>query len=131
MGKIIIDDKRVKTMAERLGDACNLIDDKRYYPFFRKMQKLYPNEFKFAVGYYLKNRTKDGSNRRCFATMWRFDRLEKTLIIIRSMIEAAKAKVREVRIEAKKLADQAKFDSDFNSAGRERYEQQRSKSLRI
>lgn len=131
MGKFIVDEMRVKTMRERLGKASKLIESDQYLPMFRNRQIQFKNEFEFATDYYLKHRTDNGVNRRCFAKMWGRSKLAETLQTIRAMMERVKAVVREAAIAAKKLADDTRLQAEFNPTGRDRYEKMRLSQLRI
>lgn len=129
MGNIIVDDKRRSTMRDRLGKACNLIDDERWLPMFRNRQIYHKKEFEFLANYYLK---KGGSaSRKCFAKAWSSSRLHETISIVRRMIERAKGAAAESKAQAKKLAEQGRLAIETNVVGRERYERLRADKLQI
>ena len=62
-----LDEKRKNTMKERLGEACQFIDDERYLPMFRNRQKRFPEEFAKSIE--LAKKIKNGAS-KYFAHIW-------------------------------------------------------------
>ena len=100
-----LDEKRKNTMRERLGEACQFIDDERYLPMFRNRQKRLPEEFAKSID--LAKKIKNGAR--------------KSLEILRSIINRAKSLLAKIRFEKKQLARISKAQKGANFSLRERY----------
>ena len=97
MGTIIIDERRVQKMQQRLGKATKLIADDKYLPMFRNRQINYVKEFDYSVK--LAKRKKHP--RKYFAFIWSSKNLAKTVDWLRKLIAQAKARAAEERHKQK------------------------------
>ena len=113
-----LDEKRKNTMRERLGEACQFIDDERYLPMFRNRQKRFPEEFAKSIE--LAKKIKNGAS-KYFAHIWSAKNLNKSLEILRSIINRAKSLLAKIRFEKKQLARISKDQKGANISLRERY----------
>ena len=77
--------RRVKTMRERLGKACNLIDDEQWLGVFRNRQINYEKEFNQSVKMVklMKKAGKIKDASHYFAKIWKKENITKTLKIMR------------------------------------------------
>ena len=119
MSKILVDQKRILTMREVLGEASALVNNDKYLPLFRNRQKNYAKEFKQAVKL---SRSKMNPG-RWFASIWSAKNTKKTLEILRAYINrkvAAQAKKRE---QSRKNFERGSIASNVNEAGRDKYHQ--------
>ena len=118
----MIDEQRITTMTERLGDAAELIDDKRYLPMFRNRQMHYKELFDFSVK--LAKTKKNPS--RYFAALWGAKTLSKTLDWLQKLVNATKSKAAEfIREQKQKHEDrkaQKALENPMNRETRRRYE---------
>lgn len=113
-----LDEKRKNTMRVRLGEACQFIDDERYLPMFRNRQKRFPEEFAKSIE--LAKKIKNGAS-KYFAHIWSSKNINKSLEILRSIINRAKSLLAKIRFEKKQLARISKSKKGANISLRERY----------
>ena len=97
MGNIIVDERRVQKMRQRLGKATKLITDNNYLPMFRNRQINYTKEFDYSVKLAKKKR----DPRKYFAFIWSSKNLAKTVDWLRKLIAQAKARTAEERHKQK------------------------------
>ena len=102
MGNIIVDERRVQKMQQRLGKATKLITDNNYLPMFRNRQINYTKEFDYSVKLAKKKR----DPRKYFAFIWSSKNLAKTVDWLRKLIAQAKARAAEER-HKQKMQEQA------------------------
>lgn len=118
----MIDAKRQQTMMERLGEAAELIDDKRFLPMFRNRQIHYPEEFKRSIE--IARKKKNPSH--YFANIWSTKNLKRTLNIITKMINLAKNAIISAKhaIKSRKMEKEAQeqLEQPMNREARRRYE---------
>ena len=117
-------EKRLATMAKRLGDkAYNLIDNKQYTPRFRACQKDDAEVLDQSVKYVMSKKLSFKQKQRYFAKMCAKNFWEKTKTMMRRLINRAIAKSAEVRESLKKLQRDNSVTKQFNASGRVKYEQ--------
>lgn len=88
----VVDGKRIVTMLEKLGEAADLIDDRRFLPMFRNRQKKYGKMFNLSI----KLAKKKNSPSRYFASIWSRKSLSRTLdylgdLVVRKAKKSARA----------------------------------------
>lgn len=80
--------RRIKTMRERLGKACDLIDNEQWLGVFRNRQINYEKEFNQSVKM-VKSMKKSGRIKNAshyFAKIWKKENINKTLKIVREFL---------------------------------------------
>lgn len=82
----MVDAIRIKTMKQKLGNAVDLIDDDKYLPMFRNRQLNHEELFNHSV----ELAKKKTSPSRYFATIWSPKNLEKTLNMLKKLVNIAK-----------------------------------------
>lgn len=112
----IVDNRRIATMRELLGEASDLIKDDAYLPMFRNRQKNNPEEFQQSIQ--IAKTKKDPA--RYFSTIWSPKNLKQTLICLRGMINRAISKLAELRHKAKIQKQAERFKREYNAEGRSR-----------
>lgn len=119
MSRFTIDQKRIQTMRERLGEASSLItaENERYLPLFRNRQKNYAKEFKQAV----KMARAKKNPARWFASIWGVEKTKKTVEILRAYINKKISVQAEKREQARRNAEVDSVVKSFNEAGRNKY----------
>lgn len=90
---IIVDERRVRKMKQRLGRATKLIADSAYLPMFRNRQINYAKEFDYSIKLAKRKR----NPRKYFAFIWSRANLTKTVDWLRKLIAQAKARAAEER----------------------------------
>ncbi len=119
----IVDQKRINTMRQRLGDASELVDDDAFLPMFRHRQIHHREEFEQSIKV---AKTKKNAS-RYFATIWSRKNINASLGMLRKMINRAKNLVLEQYYKAKKRAEGVREKQGINAAGREKYLDMRDK----
>lgn len=92
-------EKRNQTMRERLGSACDLIDDEQWLGVFRNRQIHFGRELEQSVKM-VKSMKKAGKIRnakRYFAKIWKKENIERTLKIVREFLNREISKLAEKR----------------------------------
>lgn len=119
MSKIAINQKRIQSMREALGEASALVDNDKYLPLFRNRQKNHTREFKQAA----KMARNKKNPARWFASLWSVEKTARTLEILRTYINKKIAKKAENREKSRRNAEVASIASNFNQSGRDKYRQ--------
>lgn len=112
----IVDNRRIATMRELLGEASDLIKDDAYLPMFRNRQKNNPEEFQKSIE--IAKTKKDPV--RYFSTMWSPKKFKQTLICLRGMINRIMSKIAELRHQASLRKEAERFKREYNVEGRSR-----------
>lgn len=112
----IVDNRRIATMRELLGEASDLIKDDAYLPMFRNRQKNNPEEFQKSIE--IAKTKKDPV--RYFSTIWSPKKLKQTLIWIRGIINRLISKLAELRHQHKMRKEAERFKREYNAQGRAR-----------
>lgn len=99
IGTIIVDERRVQKMKQRLGRATKLIADSAYLPMFRNRQINYTKEFEYSVKLAKKKR----DPRKYFAFIWSSKNLSNTVEWLRKLMARARAKLAAERNRHKLL----------------------------
>lgn len=111
--------RRVKTMRERLGKACDLIDDEQFLGVFRNRQINYEKEFDQSVKM-VKSMKKAGKIKNAshyFAKIWKQENITKTLKIVREFLNRQISRLAEKREQKRQNEEHNKVQQAFNSEG--------------
>lgn len=111
--------RRIKTMRERLGKACDLIDNEQWFGVFRNRQINYEKEFNQSVKM-VKSMKKSGRIKNAshyFASIWKKENISKTLKIIREFLNRQLAKLAEKREQKKQNERNEIISNSFNNSG--------------
>ena len=111
--------RRVKTMRERLGKACDLIDDEQFLGVFRNRQINYEKEFDQSVKMVksMKKAGKIKNTSHYFAKIWKKENINKTLKIVREFLNRQIARLAEKREQKRQNEEHNKVQQAFNSEG--------------
>ena len=111
----MLNNKRVLVLKSRLGKrATKLIEDDKFLPMFRNRQIKYQKEFEESV----KIAEKKRNPKHFFASIWACKNVEKTLKMIRSIIQRAIEKAREYQASIEKLKAEEDIKNNYNPGGR-------------
>ena len=123
--------RRIATMRERLGKACDLIDDEQWLGVFRNRQINYEKEFNQSIKMVksMKKAGKIKNAKHYFAKIWKKENINKTLKIVREFLNRQISKLAEKREDKRKNEEINQFERDFNGAGYARFQQM--KRLRL
>lgn len=115
----ILCDRRVKTMRERLGKACDLIDNEQFLGVFRNRQINYEKEFDQSVKMVklMKKAGKIKNASHYFAKIWKKENIAKTLKIVREFLNRQIARLAEKREQKRQNEEHNKLRQAFNSEG--------------
>lgn len=122
--KYIFCEKRNVTMKERLGKACDLIDDEQFLGVFRNRQINYEKEFDQSVKM-VKSMKKAGKIKNAshyFAKIWKKENIERTLKIVREFLNRQVSKLAEKREQKRQNEEYNKVQQAFNSEGYARFQ---------
>lgn len=122
--KYIFCEKRNVTMKERLGKACDLIDDEQFLGVFRNRQINYEKEFNQSVKM-VKSMKKAGKIKNAshyFAKIWKKENIERTLKIVREFLNRQVSKLAEKREQKRQNEEYNKVQQVFNSEGYARFQ---------
>lgn len=111
--------RRIATMRERLGKACDLIDSDQFLGVFRNRQINYEKEFNQSVKMVksMKKACKIKNASHYFAKIWKKENINKTLKIVREFLNRQISKLAEKR-EQKKQNERDEINSkSFNNSG--------------
>ena len=111
--------RRVKTMRERLGKACDLIDNDQFLGVFRNRQINYEKEFNQSVRM-VKSMKKAGKIKDAshyFAKIWKKENIERTLKIVREFLNRQISRLAEKREQKRQNEEHNKVQQAFNSEG--------------
>lgn len=116
--------RRVKTMRERLGKACDLIDDDQFLGVFRNRQINYEKEFNQSVKMVklMKKAGKIKNASHYFAKIWKKENIERTLKIVREFLNRQVSKLAEKREQKRQNEEYNKVRQAFNSEGYARFQ---------
>ena len=120
---------RIKTMRERLGKACDLIDNEQFLGVFRNRQINYEKEFDQSVKM-VKSMKKAGKIKNAshyFAKIWKKENIERTLKIVREFLNRQASKLAEKRERQRQNEEYNKAQQVFNSEGYARFQAMKSK----
>lgn len=121
--------RRIKTMRERLGKACDLIDNEQFLGVFRNRQINYEKEFDQSVKM-VKSMKKAGKIKNAshyFAKIWKKENIERTLKIVREFLNRQVSKLAEKRERQRQNEEYNKAQQVFNSEGYARFQAMKSK----
>ena len=107
-------DKRIETLRNRLGKASELIVKDDFLPMFRNRQIHFKKEFEESV----KLAKKKNNPEHFFASIWACKNVEKTLKMIRSIIQRAIEKAREYQVSIERLKAEEDIKNNYNPGGR-------------
>ena len=122
--KYIFCEKRNVTMKERLGKACDLIDDEQFLGVFRNRQINYEKEFNQSVKM-VKSMKKAGKIKNAshyFAKIWKKENIERTLKIVREFLNRQISRLAEKREQKRQNEEHNKVQQAFNSEGYARFQ---------
>lgn len=122
--KYIFCEKRNVTMKERLGKACDLIDNEQFLGVFRNRQINYEKEFDQSVKM-VKSMKKAGKIKNAshyFAKIWKKENIERTLKIVREFLNRQVSKLAEKREQKRQNEEYNKVQQAFNSEGYARFQ---------
>ncbi|MDO4868639.1 MAG: hypothetical protein Q4A23_03235 [bacterium] len=128
MKNYIFCEKRNQTMRERLGKACDLIDNDQFLGVFRNRQINYEKEFDQSVKM-VKSMKKAGKIKNAshyFAKIWKKENINKTLKIVREFLNRQVAKLAEKREQQRQNEEYNKAQQAFNSEGYAKFQQMKS-----
>lgn len=111
--------RRIKTMRERLGEACDLIDNEQWLGVFRNRQINYEKEFDQSVKM-VKSMKKAGKIKNAnhyFAKIWKKENINKTLKIVREFLNRQISKLAEKREQKKQNERNGIISKSFNNSG--------------
>lgn len=117
-------ENRNRTMREKLGSACDLIEGEQWLGMFRNRQIHFGREFEQSVKM-VKSMKKAGKIRnakRYFAKIWKKENIERTLKIVREFLNRQVAKLAEKRQQKRKNEFQKSVFENRNEAGIRRFE---------
>lgn len=120
--------KRNQTMRERLGKACDLIDNDQFLGVFRNRQINYEKEFNQSVKM-VKTMKKAGKIKNAshyFAKIWKKENINKTLKIVREFLNRQISKLAEKRELQRQNKESNKVQRVFNSEGYAKFQQMKS-----
>lgn len=111
--------RRVKTMRERLGKACDLIDNEQFLGVFRNRQINYEKEFNQSIKMVksMKKAGKINNASHYFAKIWKKENIVKTLKIVREFLNRQVSKLAEKREQRRQNEEYNKVQQAFNSEG--------------
>lgn len=122
--KYIFCEKRNVTMKERLGKACDLIDNDQFLGVFRNRQINYKKEFdqsvKMVKSMKKAGKIKDASH--YFAKIWKKENIERTLKIVREFLNRQISRLAEKREQKRQNEEHNKVQQAFNSEGYARFQ---------
>ena len=106
-------------MRERLGKACDLIDDEQFLGVFRNRQINYEKEFDQSVKMVksMKKAGKIKNTSHYFAKIWKKENINKTLKIVREFLNRQIARLAEKREQKRQNEEHNKVQQAFNSEG--------------
>lgn len=111
----MLNNKRVLVLKTRLGKrATKLIEDDKFLPMFRNRQIKYQREFEESV----KIAEKKRNPKHFFASIWACKNIEKTLKMIRSIIQRAIEKAREYQASIERLKAEEDIKNNYSPKGR-------------
>ena len=116
-------------MRERLGKACDLIDNEQFLGVFRNRQINYEKEFDQSVKM-VKSMKKAGKIKNAshyFAKIWKKENIERTLKIVREFLNRQVSKLAEKRERQRQNEEYNKAQQVFNSEGYARFQAMKSK----
>lgn len=115
----ILTENRQATMRERLGKACDLIDNERFLGVFRNRQINFEKEFNQSVKMVKEMRRagKIKNAQRYFAKIWKKENIPKTLKIIREFLARQSGKLAEKRENTKRNLRSKSIVKNRNEAG--------------
>ena len=122
--KYIFCEKQNVTMKERLGKACDLIDNDQFLGVFRNRQINYEKEFDQSVKM-VKSMKKAGKIKNAshyFAKIWKKENITKTLKIVREFLNRQIARLAEKREQKRQNEEHNKVHQAFNSEGYARFQ---------
>ena len=122
--KYIFCEKRNVTMKERLGKACDLIDNDQFLGVFRNRQINYEKEFNQSVRM-VKSMKKAGKIKDAshyFAKIWKKENIERTLKIVREFLNRQISRLAEKREQKRQNEEHNKVQQAFNSEGYARFQ---------
>ena len=122
--KYIFCEKRNATMKERLGKACDLIDNDQFLGVFRNRQINYEKEFNQSVRM-VKSMKKAGKIKDAshyFAKIWKKENIERTLKIVREFLNRQISRLAEKREQKRQNEEHNKVQQAFNSEGYARFQ---------
>lgn len=128
MKNYIFCEKRNQTMRERLGKACDLIDNDQFLGVFRNRQINYEKEFNQSVKM-VKSMKKAGKIKNAshyFAKIWKKENINKTLKIVREFLNRQISKLAEKREQQRQNEEYNKAQQVFNSEGYAKFQQMKS-----
>ena len=116
--------RRIKTMRERLGDACNFIDNEQFLGVFRNRQINYEKEFNQSVKMVklMKKAGKIKNASHYFAKIWKKENITKTLKIVREFLNRQISRLAEKREQKRQNEEHNKVQQVFNSEGYARFQ---------
>lgn len=120
--------RRIKTMRERLGKACDLIDNDHFLGVFRNRQINYEKEFDQSVKM-VKSMKKTGKIKNAshyFAKIWKKENINKTLKIVREFLNRQISKLAEKREQQRQNEEYNKAQQVFNNEGYTKLQQMKS-----
>jgi hypothetical protein len=107
-------------MRRNLGEAASgIIDNDSYLPFHTNRHNSYREEYEFSV----QEAYKKNAPGRWLARIWRRDAVDKTLIILRKLMNLAKCAALKAARQAKIAADNLRAKTETNSHGLAKLEQ--------
>lgn len=128
MKNYIFCEKRNQTMRERLGKACDLIDNDQFLGVFRNRQINYEKEFDQSVKM-VKSMKKAGKIKNAshyFAKIWKKENINKTLKIVREFLNRQVAKLAEKREQQRQNGKFNKAQRVFNNEGYAKFQQMKA-----
>lgn len=120
--------RRIKTIRERLGKACDLIDNDQFLGVFRNRQINHEKEFNQSVKM-VKSMKKAGKIKNAshyFAKIWKKENINKTLKIVREFLNRQVSKLAEKREQQRQNEEYNKAQQVFNSEGYAKFQQMKS-----
>ena len=111
-------------MRERLGKACDLIDNEQFLGVFRNRQINYEKEFNQSVKMVklMKKAGKIKDASHYFAKIWKKENITKTLKIVREFLNRQVSKLAEKREQRRQNEEHNKLQQAFNSEGYARFQ---------
>ena len=128
MKNYIFCEKRNQTMRERLGKACDLIDNDQFLGVFRNRQINYEKEFNQSVKMVksMKKAGKIKNAKHYFAKIWKKENINKTLKIVREFLNRQVSKLAEKREQQRQNGKFNKAQRVFNNEGYAKFQQMKS-----
>ena len=129
MKKYIFCEKRSQTMRERLGKACDLIDNDQFLGVFRNRQINYEKEFDQSVKM-VKSMKKAGKIKNAshyFAKIWKKENINKTLKIMREFLNRQVSKLAEKREQKRQNELSSSVTKSKNAEGLAKFTELKSK----